>query len=161
MRGCARPWVLALEQSERDYEAERRRRRSETNGGGASASSASSSLSMEEDVASRIVHGVPFTVMKSTFQAHLIAGLTSVEQVDVMMGVLRLNGESVPPPPHTLATLAHVTLRLHSLVESMIVASRRVEAAQTATCTSSGASCIWKGVKRRELKQKNCNHVVL
>ena len=94
MRGHVRvPWVPALEQSERDYEEERRRRSETNNGGGASSSA--SSLSMEEDVASRIVHGVPFTVMKSTFQAHLIAGLTSVEQVDVMMGVLRLNGERV------------------------------------------------------------------
>ena len=108
-RGRVRPWVLALEQSERDYEEERRRRRSETSdGGGGGASASASSLSMEEDVASRIVHGVPFTVMKSTFQAHLIAGLTSVEQVDVMMGVLRLNGEAFHPIPALALALALV-----------------------------------------------------
>ena len=87
--------MSALEQSERDHREERRRRQRHTRStaAAAAASESASSLSIEDDVASRIVHGVPFTVMKSTFQAHLCAGLTSVEQVDVMMAILRQNGK--------------------------------------------------------------------
>lgn len=77
--------ALALAQSEKDHH--RGRQTGETGaGGGASAS-------MEDELASRIVHGVPFTVMKSTFQAHLCSGLTSVQQVDVIMAILRQNGK--------------------------------------------------------------------
>jgi hypothetical protein len=88
--------ALALAQSETDYDEERR-----TRGDGAAV------LSMEEDVAASIVHGVPFTVMKSTFQAHLCAGLTSVEQVDVMMAVLRLNSKVARATHNMMAYRIH------------------------------------------------------
>jgi hypothetical protein len=38
-------------------------------------------------------YGAPFTVKKSVFQGHLCGGLTSTEQVDVMISLLKQNSK--------------------------------------------------------------------
>ena len=58
-----------------------------------SASAPETTEALEDELDARIVHGAPFTVKKSTFQAHVCGGLTDASQVDAVMSALRRNGK--------------------------------------------------------------------
>lgn len=82
--------ALAIERSMvNDADAERRLRSTPSDAG----DEGPGFVATEEDVAKRIVHGAPFTVMKSTFQAHLCTNLTREDEVDAVMAVLRRNSK--------------------------------------------------------------------
>ena len=54
-----------------------------------SASAPESAEALEDELDARTIHGAPFTVKKSTFQAHVCGGLTDASQVDAVMSALR------------------------------------------------------------------------
>lgn len=58
-----------------------------------SASAPESAEALEDELDARTIHGAPFTVKKSTFQAHVCGGLTDASQVDAVMSALRRNGK--------------------------------------------------------------------
>jgi hypothetical protein len=83
--------ALALERASNDRDHRGRRRGAGDDGDGDG--DAALMGWTEDDVEARIVHGTPFTEKKSTFQAHLVTGVTDPNLVDVVMSALRRDGK--------------------------------------------------------------------